>query len=167
MNSNAEMIYLDIKSKLHTNYNRIVSDNTFLENQVDTLITLAKKAMKHSFEVEELVGEEKREKSLNLQKEIATQQVELLKSLHLELAPARHEIIKILAALTTEEYSEISYELLKEEAQLALDFNQKLMEVANPKIIKELDTYANELEDEYDNTEYDELKFLGKDELIN
>jgi len=172
MNENLNIIFLDLKSKLETNYNSIITDNEFMEDRVQALIDMSKRAVKTGYEEKDLGPMEIVESRKKLQQEVIEEQFELLRPVFNKVAPVKLEAIKVMSTLSLEDFTELNFELGKEEARRTIDFKQEIMQKAQPRLFDELEAYEEELadlENERIKTEAknETLRIVRPDELVN
>lgn len=172
MNENLNVIFLDLKSKLNTHYDSIITDEEFMEGRVQALIDMSKRAVKAGYEEKDLGPMEIVESRKKLQQEVIEEQFELLRPVFNKLAPVKQEAAKVMGNLSLEDFTELNFELGKEEARRTIDFTQEIMQKAQPRLFDELEAYEEELADLEEKNMKTEakneiLRIVQPDELVN
>jgi len=172
MNENLNVIFLDLKSKLNTHYDSIITDEEFMEARVQTLIDMSKRAVKAGYEEKDLGPMEIVESRKKLQQEVIEEQFELLRPVFNRIAPVKLEAAKVMISLSLEDYTELNFELSKEEARRTIDFTQEIMQKAQPRLFDELEAYEEELADLEEKNmkaeaKNETLRIVRPDELVN
>jgi len=172
MNKNLNVIFLDLKSKLNAKYNSILTDNEFMEDRVQALIDMSKRAVKAGYEEKDLEPMEIVESRKKLQQETIEEHFEFLRPVFNRVAPVKLEAAKVMSSLSLEDFTELNFELSKEETHRTIDFTQEITQKAQPRLLDELKAYEEELADlEEKNMKAEAkneiLRIVRPDELVN
>jgi hypothetical protein len=107
-----------------------------------------------------------------LQQEVIEEQFELLRPVFNKVAPVKLEAAKVMSSLSLEDFTELNFELGKEEARRTIDFTQEIMQKAQPRLFDELEAYEEELADLEEKNmkaeaKNETLRIVRPDELVN
>lgn len=124
------------------------NDKAFMDARVKELVDVVIATTKRSIELEDSGATQ--EEIVEAQKkqvfEMADKQLEAMRDIYSELAPARHARMKVLSAMSLEEFKEANFEITKREMKVMSDFSQKLMIAAEHPLVEAMDKLEDELD---------------------
>jgi len=178
MTEQAQQILNDMVEITNDRLNKFMSDKKFLNDRVDFMVDLTKKAAREdmsrnmedpatdqSLEEQQKIAATDQEKFVM---EAAMQQIEVLKPIIDEMSEIRYEFTKKLAQLSREDFIEVTYKALVEETKLNVKFQGVLTREAQPRLFDTLRELDKEFDEKFDNKEKESnLRYIGPDELVN